>query len=108
MSIYSCFLCCARFKLHLHELKSSTHSTSHAVVSMKLGLDVTYTSKEITKHCLSVTAVARLDATHSLSRFPVNLHCTVSMGTEGLERKTQKYRKATMIKMKTITLVKAA
>lgn len=60
---------------------------------MKLGLDVTNTSKELAKHCLPVTAETRLDATHSLSCFPVNLHCTVSMGTKGLECKTQKYKK---------------
>lgn len=60
---------------------------------MKLGLDVTNTLKELAKHCLPVTAETRLDATHSLSCFPVNLHCTVSMGTKGLECKTQKYKK---------------
>lgn len=75
---------------------------------MKLGLDVTHTSKELAKHCVSVTAKARLDATHSLSRFPVNLHCTVSMGTEGLECSTQTYKKVTMIIMKMTTLVKSA
>lgn len=92
-STYSCFLCCSRSWLHLHQLKSSTHSTSHTVVNMKLRLDVTHVSKELAKHCLAVTAVTRLDTTHSLGRFPVNLHCAVSMGTESLERRHRRTKK---------------
>lgn len=67
-----------------------THSASHAVVSVKLWLDVADATQQLAQHRLPVTTVTRLDTTHSLGRVAVHLHCAVAMRTEGLWGETQK------------------
>ena len=63
-------------------------SASHAVVGVKLRLDVADASQQLAQHRLPVTAVTGLDTTHTLGRVAVHLHRTVAMGAEGLEGET--------------------
>lgn len=59
-------------------------SAGHAVVSVKLWLDVAHAPQQLAQHRLTVTAVTGLDTTHPLSCVAVHLHRAVAMGTEGL------------------------
>lgn len=61
-------------------------SAGHAVVSVKLRLDVADTSQQLAQHRLPVTTVTGLDTTHPLGRVAVHLHRAVAMGTESLGR----------------------
>lgn len=60
----------------------SAPSAGHAVVGVKLRLDVADTSQQLAQDCLPVTAVTVLDATHSLHGVTVHLHSAVTMGTK--------------------------
>lgn len=60
-------------------------SAGHAVVGVELGLDLADVPQQLVEHSVSVGPVAGVDATHPLCRVAVHLHCTVAMGTKGLE-----------------------
>lgn len=71
-------------------------SAGHAVVCVKLRLDVADASQQFSKHRFPVTAVTGLDTSHPLYCVAVHLHCAVAMRTKGL--KTEKKEGWTLTK----------
>lgn len=63
---------------------SSAPSAGHAVVGVKLRLDVADPPQQLVQHRLTVTMVTVLDASHPLCGVAVHLHGAVTMGTKGL------------------------
>lgn len=65
-------------------------SAGHAVVCVKLRLDVADASQQFSKHRFPVTAVTGLDTSHPLYCVAVHLHCAVAMRTKGLKTEKKK------------------
>lgn len=81
----SCLLCSTLVPARPAVGLSPVGSAGYAVVGVELGLDLADVPQQLVEHSLSVSPVAGVDATHSLGRVAVHLHCTVAMGTKSLK-----------------------